>query len=487
MRLPGVHYDTRDPLSAICRPAVLDENGWANNPAMRPISRSIWTQGEYADIAKRQDMILRGEVPSQDLAAFSMKLQMDLLNQIARAQTSSNIPTRQDLEAPSFMTIPLDTPVRNMLPRSQGSGVASQWYATTSIGGGYGVNTTVPSGATSATQTFGSTDGMQPGMSLYFSLSNQYAIVSSITNSAVAVLTTSITTTTNDVVTMGPYAELGQNPIQVAFSETGAPASADVTYLEVTKNYKLLGTLGQITGFAMATGATFDNQLAEAKAAAIYRLMLGEEFILINGSSTSVLPPFGDGTNALCFDGMLNSISTANGTPGSHIQTAVGALTIAHIDQQMTRIHNDGGRGLYIICNAQETQSMVHLATGSGAVNRIVTTTAEITLGASVAAYMHPVTKELCPVITSRFCPAGTMIFGAKNGPTGQVAADVRVLPQVQLPQLAPNQPVQGFTAQELAPAVTSPQLYPFLVSVFEVFRMLNYYVFGKSSGLTPV
>jgi hypothetical protein len=67
------------------------------------------------------------------------------------------------------------------------------------------------------------------------------------------------------------------------------------------------------------------------------------------------------------------------------------------------------------------------------------------------------------------------------------VAADVRVLPQVQLPELAPNQPIQGYTAQELAPAIASPQVYPFIVSVYEVLRMKNNYVFAKSTGVTAV
>jgi len=483
MNFSGVNFDPR--LGSF-RAAHLSE-GWATGASPFPISRGIYTAGMTDDIQRRTAMMERGEFGGVDPSQFLMQLQMDVLANISRAQTSGNIPTRQDLEAPATMIIPLDTPVRNKLPRSIGSGLASQWFTETSLGGGYGVSTTIPSGTASATQTFANTNGMQPGMSLFFSLSNIYAIVSSVTSSTVAVMTSSITTTTNDVVTMGPYAELGQNPQQAFFAESGAPANASAVYLEITKSYKLLGTLGSITGLAMAAGATFDNQLAEEKRAAIFRTMLTEEFALINGSSTSVLPPFGDGTNALGFDGFINLISTANGTPGSHIQTAVGALTLAHLDAQTTRVHNDGGRDQYIICNAQESQSMVHLATGSGSTNRIVTQTANITLGATAAFYMQPVSGQLIPILTSRFCPAGTILFCSERGPDGMVAADVRVLPQVQLPELAPNQPIQGYTAQELAPAIASPQVYPFIVSVYEVLRMKNNYVFAKSTGVTAV
>ena len=71
--------------------------------------------------------------------------------------------------------------------------------------------------------------------------------------------------------------------------------------------------------------------------------------------------------------------------------------------------------------------------------------------------------------------------------PDGKVAMDVDVLPQVQLPDLAPNVNIQGYVAQELAPAVTSPQVYPAIVSVFEVPRMKGATVFGKSTGVTAV
>ena len=198
--------------------------------------------------------------------------------------------------------------------------------------------------------------------------------------------------------------------------------------------------------------------------------MLNEEFALIHSvasgsddySIASTAAPWGDGTNALGFDGLSASISTANGTPSTHIQTVVGPLTLSHIDNQLRRIWIQGGRSPWILCNSQEIVSLVHLAEASGSIIRVTANASGGTvLGVSVTGYVHPVTGEIVPIYASRFLKAGVMIFGSKFLPQGQVAADVQVLPQVQLPELAPNENVMGYTAQELAPTVAAPQVYP--------------------------
>jgi hypothetical protein len=458
------------------------------NVSRLPISRGIYSQGLPADIMQRQERLERGEFGSEDPQTFLNNLSRDVMMYVARAQTASGVPIRQDLEAPTTKLIPIDTPLRNKLPRTPGSSTVSTWYQQSSVGGGYGVNTTVTSGTSSATQTVGSTAGMEVGTSLYFATTNAYRIVSSVTNATTVVLAATISTTTAEVVTAGPYQQPGQNPIQMFFAETGAPATGVAVYGTKTATYKLMGTIFSITGLAMAAGATFQNQLAEEKLAAIKRLMLAEENALINGDSTIVTAPWGDGSTAYAFDGVLALTTTANGTPGQQVQTSVGALTLAHVDAQLSRIHNQGGNNAYIIVNAQEMQSLVHLASASGSINRIMgTPEGKLVVGATISAYVHPITGQLVPVMTSRFMPAGTMWFGSEQGPEGMPAADVRVLPQVQLPELAPNQMIQGYVAQELAPAITSPQVYPGIVSCYEVLRMKNANVFAKSSGISAV
>lgn len=466
-------------------PAFLGDGGF--DPGKLHLSRSVYTNPS-AKIEAQMAAIARGDFGGVDPGQALLQMNMDLLQQMQRAITSTGVPIREDLEAEVKQLIPVDTPFRNKLPRSMGSSTVSSWEQQTSLGGGYGPSTTVTSGASSATQTVGSTAGMTVGMSLFFAVSNAYRTVQSITNATTVVLTATISTTTAEAVTAGPYWEPGAAPIQAFFSESGAPANASPTYVKKSATYKLLGTMFSITGLAMAAGATFADQLALEKTAAIRRLMLIEEFALINGSSTDVQAPFGDGTTAFGFDGLINLTATANGVPVPQVQTSVGALTTAHIDAQLTRIWNQGGMDQYILCNAQESNSLVHLAQASGTVIRVMATQdADVPLGIKVTGYKHPVTGQIVPVLVSRFMPAGTIVFGSDYLPDGKVAMDVRVLPQVQLPQLAPNVPIQGYVAQEIAPAVTSPQVYPGIVSVYEVPRMKGATVFAKSSGITAV
>lgn len=454
-----------------------------------PISRSVGARGgaTMESVTEKNLAIMRGEFGGLDPVQAMAELNNELFQIMRTGQTSSGIPIRENLEAEVKLLIPLDTPLRNRLPRIPGSSSASSWYQEVSLGGGYGVSTTVTSGTSSATQTVGSTSGMTPGMSLYFQTSNLFSIVSSVTNTTTVVLTSSISTTTAEVVQMGPYAQPGQNPVQAFFAESGAPATSTPTYTKKTVAYKLLGTMLSITGFAMAAGASYDNQLALEKQAAIYRLMLTEEFALINSVSTIIEPPFGDGSTALGFDGLLALIATANGTPVQQIQSSVGALTTAHIDAQLTRTYTQGAMGAWIMVNGQEALSLTHLAEASGTIIRQNTTTAETVMGLKVTGYKHPITGEDVPILVSRFMPAGTMVFGADRLPDAKTALDVDVLPQVQLPELAPNVNIQGYVAQEVAPAAGSPQVYPAIVSVYEVLRMKGATVFGKSTGLTPV
>jgi hypothetical protein len=234
--------------------------------------------------------------------------------------------------------------------------------------------------------------------------------------------------------------------------------------------------------------ANFQNQLAFERTNAIRNLMLNEEYALISGSSTSTAAPWGDGTTALGYDGLLNLATTANGVPSAQVQTSVGGLTLSHLDNQLARIWKQGGQQPWMLCNAQEILSLVHLAGASGSIIRMqASAQADSILGISVTGYKHPISGEVVPIYASRFMPAGTIFFGSKFLPDGTPAIDVQVLPQVQLPQLAPNEQVQGYTLQELAPTTAAPQVYSFVCTVYSVVRMKSATVVAKSSGLTAV
>lgn len=421
-------------------------------------------------------------------------------SQLERAVTSSGWtyatsgPVRENLESEAKILVPLDTPVRNVLPRTMGSGLASKWKQLTSLGGGYGVNTTASAAAVSATQSLTSTAGIQKGDTLYFNTSGVSGVVASVTNSSTVVLTASISTTNGETVTKLFFEPgTGVGAIQAFFAESGAPAQHSSVYADQTAAYKLLGVLGGVTNFAMAAGATFQNQLAIEKRNALINLMLNEENALINGDPNDVKAPWGDGTNPLSFAGLKNLITTTNGTPADQVQTSVGALTTAHMDSQLRRLYNQGARGMYMIMNPVEILSLVHLAEAAGSVIRVTASSAtgSTVIGLTVSGYVHPVTGEIVNIYASRFLQAGTILFMSKQLPDGSPTADVQVLPQVQLPQSAfattPGSNYQGYVAQELAPTAAAPGVFNFLVSVYQTVRLKSALHVAASSGITAI
>jgi hypothetical protein len=115
------------------------------------------------------------------------------VNELARGITSgqTGFPVRENLEAESKILIPVETPIRNKLPREPGSGLSSLWRQTSSLGGGWGSATDQPGGG-AATQFF--------------------------------------------------------------FAEAGAPGQFTSVYVPKASPYKLAGVFGAVTGFAMAAG-----------------------------------------------------------------------------------------------------------------------------------------------------------------------------------------------------------------------------------------
>jgi hypothetical protein len=281
----------------------------------------------------------------------------------------------------------------------------------------------------------------------------------------------------------------GGSIIRPFYPETGAPVERTSVYAAKLRPYKLLGTLGSVSGFAMATGATFQDQLATEKKNQMLNLMLNEEWSLIYGDSTVALAPWGDGTNPLAFDGLWNQITTANGTPSAQVQTAVGPLTTAHIDAQLTRIANQGARGLYILMNSQEALSLVTLLQKTGSINRFnVNDAGNATVGFRVANYIHPITGQTVAIYTSLFLLPGDIIFGATTLPDGSPAAQVSVLPQVYV-DTAPEKPTTtsglGYTMTDLARGYTQPDVHGFMISCYETLMLRSALHFAKSTGVT--
>jgi len=396
-------------------------------------------------------------------------------------------PVRENLEAEAKVLVPLETPFRNLLPRTPGSGKASAWKTVTGLGGGYGATgTTTSSGNSSTTITLTTNAeplGFRVGDEITIGTETATYIITAISSAALTIHTAVAAAQNSKTVTKVNQADGSAGTSQVFFSESGAPGSVATVYADRSASYKLLGTMGSVTGFAMASGANFQNQYQTERRNSLYNLMLLEEFALINAIASDTNKPWGDGTTAYAYAGLISSIATGNGTPTENIVAVSGALTLAHVEDQLTKIWRNGGKEPYILCSATEAIKIKALAVASGSILRVVSpTAAEMVAGQRISHYVHPITGDLVPIYVSRFMPKGTMVFGSRFLPDGTPGADVDVLPQVQLPESAFDENIQGYTIQEIAPSSSTPQVFGFLTSVYEVFRLKGGPQFAKST-----
>lgn len=460
-------------------------------PGMVIPSQPIFSRGGLAPEALAQiESIQRSGTTDPNAAIQQLVASLVQLNRGITSATSA-LPIRENLEAEATSLVPTETPLRNRLRRVPGAGLASAWKVISSYGGGYGGATTTSASGNNAavtTITVTSTAGFRVGDLIAIGTGGtlETRTVTSLTTTTFT-FTGGLANAQNSVAVVRIETQPGGGSAgRSFFGESGAPSNRNTAYGNRTASYKLMGQMGDVTGFAQAAGANFQDNLSFEKTNAITNLMLAEEDALINGSSTSTAAPWGDGTTAFAFDGMTNLITTANGTPATQIQTAVGQLTLAHIDAQLTRLYYQGAQDPYMLISGQEARSLTKLAQASTANYRIIVDQAAMNLGAAVKGYVHPISGQIVPVIVDRFMTAGVIIFGADKAADGKVAAEVEVLPQTTLDHIAPNEQIQGYVAQEVAPGAAAPQVYGFIVTCYEVLKMKASTCFAISSGVTP-
>jgi len=246
--------------SGFIKSAITDGGYIANNIPSTPIYRGMTDPGAFLtpELKEQADLLQRGEFTGDINNLYSAMMQQYENFTRTITSTMTGFPVRENLEAPARLLVPLDTPFRNRTKRVPGSGTASAWRQITSLGGGYGVNTTVNGAASNATQTLVSTAGMQAGDVIFFATTNASRIVSSVTNTTVVVLTATISTTNGEVVTRVGQPGTGTGAIRAFFAETGAPAARSTVYASKSATYKLLGSYADITVFSMAAGNTWN-------------------------------------------------------------------------------------------------------------------------------------------------------------------------------------------------------------------------------------
>jgi hypothetical protein len=439
--------------------------------------------GEVADI----EAILRGDFSGDANQAIAqlLKATVDMTRGITSGMTA--FPVRENLEAEAKVLVPRMTPLRNRLARSVGSGKASAWKQLTSLGGGYGAKgTTASSGSAAGGASVVLTANAEP---LGFRVGDEITVGTEGPFIITAISTTTITINANlaanqysKAVTKVNITDGSVGTLQVFFAEDGAPAEATSVYADASATYRLLGTIGKITGFAMASGANFQPQYETERGNSLLNLMLLEEFALTNGIASDVNKPWGDGTTAYGYNGLIASVPSGNTTASS------GALTLAQIASTLASQWRAGAVDPWIMLSASEMVSINNLTTPTTTVLRVINPSAEqMKTGMHVSHVVHPIDGTLVPLLVSPFCPKGTMVFGCDKLPDMSPAHDVDVLPQVALPDggLYTNG-IQGYTVQEIANTISAPQVYPWLTSVYEVYRMKATTVFFKRTGVLP-
>lgn len=451
------------------------------------ISRYIREAPDFAEI---EASIARGELDPND--AFAR-----LIAEINRGVTSgmTAFPVRENLDGEVHILTPVATPLRNRLPRTPGAGKATAWKVQSSFGVGLGTQTTT-SGTTNSANTLvvANANGFFAGETILYA-SNTHTISS--------------VDYTNKIITVGASPGVGANSQtngqavvknslffpesgtadQIFYSESGSPSERTTVYADLSASYKLLGTKGSITMFAAAAGRNFMDQYAVEKRNTLTTLLLKEEFALLFSKSDVTTAPWGDGTTALGYLGLIPWID-AN-APASQIQTSVGALTFKHMQEQLTRVWYNGGRGLYAMMSGQEANSMMRLVESSGNYRIVLGDQGALKVGGKVATMIHATSGEAVELFVHTMMPTGTMVFGADRNAEGQTTAEVEALEQATMPgsvdQAGQSAPFGGYYAQDLAPASATPEKMEFIAKIYSVPKWKNSKVFAISRGLTAV
>lgn len=398
--------------------------------ATTPVMRAELSPELREDIGRLE----RGEFAGGDLTSLAQNIIGEIESmrtEVARVVTSqtANLPVRENLEAAATILVPQDTPFRNRVPRTVGNGAAAVWKQVVTLGGGWGSGLEQPGGGTNAKRVF--------------------------------------------------------------YAEMGAPEWFQSEYATRMAQYKLMGAFGGVTAFAAAVGGNFQDQRAMERRHALQNFMLNEENAMINAVKIATVAPWGDGTQALAYDGLSASVTTANGTPGANVQTGVGPLTLDHINAQLRSLYTYGARDLFILQGADATMWLQKLLRDSGEPYRLtITDQSEAKLGFTVAIYVHPVTGQNVTIMTSRFAKFGEIIFGGMTQDNGSNALELEVLPQAPIPTDiqrpdGSRQDIQGYYVTELARSTDQPEVEPFMVNLYGTFKLKNAQLFSKSTDVT--
>jgi len=211
----------------------------------------------------------------------------------------------------------------------------------------------------------------------------------------------------------------------ITFADGGTPEETSHTFSVVTAAYKLLGrklSVGLLHIAASKNHVPVEDELTRIKT---LEVMLGEEYLIINGDSNA---------DSNAFDGLLKQITTNSGT--------ASLLTASGIGVYDATLFAAGGISTHCFISPRQSRALSDELQGSGSVQRIVVSDQ----GAAVAnlrvsEIISPSTGSSIKLIVSRYMGAWA-ILGAVKSPAGENYVEMEDL----IPMVKMDVPVTSFS-----------------------------------------
>ncbi len=189
----------------------------------------------------------------------------------------------------------------------------------------------------------------------------------------------------------------------ISFADAGSPGETTQTYVVTTAAYKLLGRkieVGLLHVAASKDHVPVEDELTRIKT---LEVMLGEEYLIINGNSS---------IEANAFDGLLKQITTNSGS--ASLLTASG---IGIYDQTL---FEKGGVSSHLFIGPRQSRALSDELQASGAIHRIIVSDqGAATAQLKVSEIVSPATGSTIKIIVSRYMGAWA-ILGSMKSPAGE-------------------------------------------------------------------
>jgi hypothetical protein len=179
----------------------------------------------------------------------------------------------------------------------------------------------------------------------------------------------------------------GSTGTRITFADGGTPNETAQTYVVKTAAYKLLGrkvSVGLLHVAASKDYLPVEDELVRIKT---LEVMLGEEYLIINGDST---------VDSNAFDGLLKQITTNSGTA-----TLLTASGISVYDQA---IFEAGGGATHLFLGPRQARALSDELQQSGSIQRIIVSDQTGAVAYHrVSALVSAVTGKTIQLVTSRY------------------------------------------------------------------------------------